>query len=100
MYKTGKQIFSSYCRLGYPDPGMHARGLCTNCKSCQTRDASAEGMVLSGSENLFPVSFAKEQNLAGSVKSVKYLFSAVSYHFSHKLLTQIKLNLIMCGFTI
>lgn len=39
-----------------------------------------------GPEYIFSVSFAKEQNLAGSIKSVKYLFSEVIYYLNHKLL--------------
>lgn len=49
MYEAGKQIFSSYCKLGYQDPEMHTMGLYTNCKSCTTWDTSPERIVTLGS---------------------------------------------------
>lgn len=68
-------------------PWNALRDLCTNCKSYESRDASPAGIITLGSRtHLFTQGFAKEQNLADLIKSVKYLDSAITYYLNHKLL--------------
>lgn len=56
-------------------------------KAVQPETLLQNELLLWGPQYIFSVSFAKEKNLAGSIKSVKYLFLDLIYYLNHKLLT-------------